>query len=613
MNKSFNSIPETFDVIGKEVFLKVPFYKNKNKLDVIYINPSLYEKVFEKKYDFEIAKKDILDKFSITLESNGNDLLEYGYIDKQMDPTDIALNGNKGSGRAFYVYKNFNIKGEKTPFATSPRDDYNNGKYSLDCAIHEGLVSNVLNGISNFDTFQTLAIIDKNEEYLFPYMDKPISCGLIIRYYEKNELYRFSHRFVNKIPFKRDEIINISHDVGKMEGLKFVKRFLHGAWSIGNLSINCNMIDLDTSFFVTGRHPQWIFTNKFITNYFGYEHKGQFKVLETILNSDLNVDNISLDEIIKIIEDNRLKTIREEFPILIGYNKKIYDKYSEFFNKLVDEFCYLSQLMFDNYDSLNCLSGGCDNTFLFNFSNLFRYYEIFKQKGCFNIQSGLGLLLNKNSKFISYNFDNVDLHEKIKEFFNNNIVDSDDKYLSVMNRALKFVEDLKKLTDKIDREEQIDKNIKLIRAYIENEDKKYLTARKWVRGELIDLYKEHGSELVNNIMNSIIEFYSDKDYSSDKYNTDLYIFEEGVLFREIFRNGYNRYCLKTFSTQKCNEISMSINDEDVLFNSDDGVNYYSDYFSNLDINFIFNVAVKQSGNLIMIREFGKDIPKPNRL
>ena len=37
---------------------------------------------------------------------NKGEVIGYGYVDKQVDPTDIALNGNKGSGRAFYLYEN---------------------------------------------------------------------------------------------------------------------------------------------------------------------------------------------------------------------------------------------------------------------------------------------------------------------------------------------------------------------------------------------------------------------------------------------------------------------------------------------------------------------------
>ena len=173
---------------------------------------------------YETAKKDIINKFSVTLKKS-DVVLGYGYVDKQKDPTDISLNGNKGSGRAFYLYENCNIKGEKTPLATSPRDDYNNGKYSLDCAIQECLISNILKNTQGFDNFETLAIIDLNEDYLFPHTSERLPCALIIRYYEKNELYRFSHRFVNEKKFCREELYSIAKKMGILEGNKFIKRF----------------------------------------------------------------------------------------------------------------------------------------------------------------------------------------------------------------------------------------------------------------------------------------------------------------------------------------------------------------------------------------------------
>lgn len=605
MNEYFNKKPKTLEDIGIENFLKVPFYKRKNNVEVVYINPIIYEKVFGKKFEFKQAKQDILDKFAITLENNG-DCIGYGYVDRQADPTDIALNGNKGSGRAFYLYENCNIKGEKTPFATSPRDDYNNGKYSLDCAIQECLISNVLNRQSAFNNFETLAIIDTNEEYLFPYTNEKLPCGLIVRYYEDKELYRFSHRFVNNVPFKKKELFDISTKIGELEGNKFTKRFLHGAWSIGNLSIDSNMIDLDTSFFVVGRHPQWSFTDRFITNYFGYEEKGQIKVLETIINSDLNVDNITLEELSKIIEEQKLKTIRKNLSNLMGYTEEEYNKYSQHFDKLADEFIYLSQLIFDNYDNLNCLDENCQNTNLFNFSNFFRYYEISKQKGNWNKQYGLNLLLNKNAKFIEYDYNDENYHEKILSFFENIIVNNDDKYIDALNRALQFVDEFDKLNELIDLNEKINKNQKLIKAYIENEDKVYLTARKWMRAELIDLYKLKGTEHVNNLINTIIDFYSEKDYSNSSLLCDLYIFNKGILFREISPTGYNRICLKM--TNKLNEdvVKIYLNGIEFILKSKDNINYYGDILDNKNLIPFCNVILQVGPIQINCVEYGRE-------
>lgn len=608
MNEKNNEIPKTLNDIGIENFLKVPFYKRDNNVDVIYINPIIYEKVFRKKYNYEEAKKDIIEKFSVTLQSK-KEIIGYGYVDKQADPTDIALNGNKGSGRAFYLYENCNIKGEKTPLATSSRDDYNNGKYSLDCAIQEGLISNVLSNISTFNNFETLAIIDTKEEYLFPHTSEKLPCGLIIRYYEDKELYRFSHRFVNNKPFYKEEIINISNKIGELEGNKFVKRFLHGAWSIGNLSIESNMIDLDTSFFVIGRHPQWSFTDKFITNYFGFEEKGQIKVLETIINSDLNIDNVTLGEIEKIVKEQKNKTIRRSFPLLIGYSQSEYEKYTEYFDKLADEFIYLSQLIFDNYDNLNCLDENCQNTYLFNFSNFFRYYEISKQKGNWNKQYGLNLLLNKRARYIEYDYNDNNYHQKILDFFKNIIVNNDNKYIESISRVLQFIDNFDKLNEFIDKNENIDKNTKLIKAYIENEDKIYLTARKWMRGELIDLYKSKGSKYINVLINTIIEFYSDKDYLNDNFLCDLVIFEEGILFRRLYKNGFNKYYLNIFEQLEMNEIVLHSNTDDILLTSEDGINYCSNYYKNVYLPKLEDMTLSGYNSELFFNKIGRDIQK----
>ena len=49
----------------------------------------------------------------------------------------------------------------------------------------------------------------------------------------------------------------------------------------------------------------------------------------------------------------------------------------------------------------------------------------------------------------------------------------------------------------IDEKEQISSNDKLIKCYLENETKEYLTARKWIRGELIDLYNDLQNQIKN--------------------------------------------------------------------------------------------------------------------
>lgn len=601
----FDKAPKDIVNLGSEVFEEIPFYRRKNASNVIYINEQLYEQVFQKTFEYDTACEDIIEKFAVGLEKNGK-VIGNGYVDRQSDPTGIALNGNIGSGRAFYLYECFNIKGDKTPFATSARNDYNNGKYALDCAIHEALISNVLASSKKFENFKTLAVIDIDFEYLFPHTREKLPCGLIIRYYENNELYRFSHRFVNKMPFNKNEILEISQKIGQMEGMKFIERFLHGAWSIGNLSIDSNMIDLDTSFFTKGRQPQWSYTSKYITNYFGFEEKGQIKVLETVLNSDLNIDSVTLDKVTKIIDDTKRNTIRREFSKLIGYSDDIYLKYRNEFDELADIFYDMSKLFFDNYDNLNCADRYLDNNNLFDFSKLFRYYELGKQNGKFNTGYLLNLLINKSAESLSYEYDNQEHQDKIKKFFGDIIIDSKEKYIDSINKAIVFIEKFIKLIDIIDSNEIIDTNSKLVLSYVRNEDRKYLTGRKWLRGELIDLYNEKGSKIVNDVMNTIISNYAFREVDTGRYLTDLYIFDKGIIYRKINTNGYNRFVLKLFDKIFNREVIININGNDVLFDiANDGL-FYSEYYDNKLLSEITDVSIIEDNKITETIEIGRD-------
>lgn len=608
MINEFTCKPKTIDDIGKDVFISVPFYRRSKKHRVIYINPKIYKEIYKKDFVYDAAVKEIERDFSLTLDSSkGKEIVGNAYIDRQGDPTDIALNGNKGSGRAFYLYQNCNIKGDKTPFATSPRDDYSNGKYSLDCALQECLISNVLNSYDEFSNFETLAIIDLDEKYLFPHTTGELPCGLMVRYAKNRELYRFSHRFINNKEMSKEEILEISRKIGEMEGYKFIYRFLHGAWSIGNLSIDSNMIDLDTSFFTKGRHPQWSFTDRFKTNYFGFEYLGQIMVMETILNSDLNVDNVKVDEVKETIEKERINSIRKSFVSLMGYSEGIYDKYKKKIDYLADEFIYLSALIYDNYDNLNCIDSNCNNTYVFDFSRFFRHYEIAKQSKSFSIQKGMSLLVNSDGELLEYQYDNEEYHQKIKSFFVDIIIDSDDKYFKVFNRALTFIKEYDELAALIDENENIDKNSKLVRCYLENEDKNYLMARKWIRGELIDFLEDKGEKACHELINLIIDTYSKKDYSKEKLLCDMHLFIEGYLLREITTKGDNRFVFKSFEILDTRELTLDINGRCLSLKSEDGRVFTSMMYKNENIENIRSIEISDSKQNICFNRLDRDI------
>ena len=152
----------------KEKYLSIEeVYEAKEKYNVIYINENLYEEIFKEKYNWESASIKIENMFSVTLDrknSNGVQIGQ-GFADMQKDPFGIALSNNLGSGRAFFYGTNFNIKGEKTKLATSPKAIYSNGKYALSAAIKETVISNILAKDFIVSPFESLAILDKKEKY----------------------------------------------------------------------------------------------------------------------------------------------------------------------------------------------------------------------------------------------------------------------------------------------------------------------------------------------------------------------------------------------------------------------------------------------------------------
>ena len=276
-------------------FVEQQVYKAKAKFIPIYINAELYEQIFNVKYEEENAFENISKIFSITLnkEKSNNELLENGYADKQEDPMGISLSGNQGSGRAYFYGECFNIKGDKTTLATSPKEVYSNGKFSLAAAIKETIISNILSKELTIPTFETLAILDTtdNFEFISEYLatddtvkeERYVLPSVIeIRVNKEKKLYRISNAFVNKDKVSFEQLNQLSNKLALLEAEKFMKRFLHGSWSVGNISVNANLIDFDTSYFVKGRNPQYSNTNKYKSNYCGYEILGSKMILKLL-------------------------------------------------------------------------------------------------------------------------------------------------------------------------------------------------------------------------------------------------------------------------------------------------------------------------------------------
>lgn len=585
MKTVLNNKPKCIDIMGKDLFVSMPIYKELNDFSVVYVNEKLYEKIFNKKYNFEEAEKDIKNNFLFTLYDNGTPSIGNVYIDKQGDPTDISLNGNEGSGRAYYVGSNYNIKGEKTVLSTSPAEDYNNGKYSLEAAFQETMISEVLSNIFDIETFRVLAIIDKNETYKFPKSQAPLSCGLLIRYYENNELYRFSHRFVNNKKFDYDEITSVCKKMGIIEGNKIVHRFLHGAWSLGNLSIDCNIIDFDTSFFVNGRHPSWIFSVAHKENYFGHEDEGEKRIIDILYDNDMIDCDISKRELYKIIDTKKYNTITKGFLELISYDSKIYLKYKNEVDTLVSLFIKLYPKIVYNYDKMNCSNSFSEKNNIFDFSRFFRFYNIYKYYYK-NSDDLFNLLLNSKLELYRYNSIDLEHYNGVYDFIKDDIIESPNDLEEVLKNATDFLEKFNKFNDMVDNDLKISISSKIKKAYLRNETKKYLMATTWLRGGLCNINSKYGPRLVNNIINFVTKYYTQKDYKN--FNSDLIIYEEGLFYRNIKKNSYS-YVFEFYNITDYKIINLIIDNSIIELFKLDNYKYESNIIKNLELKEISKI------------------------
>ncbi len=579
-------------------------YEAKEKYNVVYINSELYEEIFEEKYDWETASKKIQNMFSITLDkekSNGNKLAT-GYSDKQIDPFGIALSGNLGSGRAFFYGTNFNIKGEKTTLATSPKSIYSNGKYALSASIKETVISNILAKDFCFTTFRSLAILEKKEKYNFieEYLDENdnlqemkfnLPCAIEIRYYKEKELYRISNSIINQDKYDKETIETLAENIAKIEANKFADRFLHGSWSSGNITTDCNLIDFDTSSFVNSRYPQYSNTFKYKSNFFGYELEGQKQMIASIIErlniADCEHINSKMDEVY-------LETLKSRFCDLIGL------EYSEHYNIFKDEIDYLfekfnslSRKFVPNYYSTNVLDKNVNVTNLFDFSRFFQKYLV---NNC-NIFSGIELLINKPEE-IEYNHVGF-IKEKIEEFFENDLVNIENKDMYLID-AMKFIEKYDNLFYKISKSYDIEK-IKL-KQYIINSERNYISGNSYIYGEISNKY-ENGTadcKTLNKIITGLINTNLKNNYENKaEVCVGLKIYENLLSYWIISDKSYY-LVLEPFSGLEIDFAKAIINGEEIMLShskNENGKIMISEkiYFDELPDILDFSVEIKING------------------
>lgn len=582
-------------------------YEAKEKYNVVFINSKLYEEIFEEEYEWEKASKKIQDMFSITLDkekSNGNKV-GTGYADKQLDLFGIALSGNLGSGRAFFYGSNFNIKGEKTSLATSPKSIYSNGKYALSASIKETIISNILAKDFCFSCFESLAILEKKEKYDFleEYLDANdniqemqfrLPCAIEIRYYKEKELYRISNSIINDDKYSKQDIEALAENIAKIEANKFADRFLHGSWSSGNITTDCNLIDFDTSSFVKSRFPQYSNTFKYKSNFFGYELEGQKQMIASIIDK-LNISDC--DNINSKMDEVYIQTLKIRFCDLIGldYNEH-YEKFSRKIDSLFEKFNSLSKKFVPNYYATNITDKFQDITNLFNFSNFFQKYLIKKDLEGYNLFSGIGLLINKPEEVIYNNIGFI--KDKIESFFKDDLVNIENKDMYLID-AMKFIEEYDSLFDKIN---DIDK-IKL-KQYIINSERNYITGNG-IYGLLSESYdnRKIDNKTLNKIIGALINTNLKNNYEQKKeISIGLKIYENCLTYWNI-SDKYYYLILEPFSNLEIDFAKLILNGEDIMLSHSKIKNEKimigeKIYFDILPDILDFNVEINVNGSIL---------------
>ena len=587
MNNQWLGEPTIKKYFKEKNLIEQPVYESNIEYKPIYINKKLYEEIFDKTYNWEEAKDDISKNFSLTLDINKSNKAQTkgkAYVDKQYDPLDIALNGNIGSGRAYFYEKYFNIKGDKTILATSKNKKYSNGKLSLPHAIRECITSNILADDFIYPSFETLAILYKKEQYNFSKkviqdnriieFDNELPCALIIRVSAEKKFYRFTNAFSNKENFSKEDLIEMSQKIGKLEANKFIDRFLHGSWSGGNLSLDMNLIDFDGAFFVKGRHPQYSVTPWHKNNYFGNELLGQMAVIKSIVDNGNILEEIDFDELENTMKRSYSENIVARFCDLIGMDYEVhYNKYKEKIDRLALKFNELSRKFLPNYSELSISEDYCNSTFLFDFSKFFRFYLINKSRKNYTDFDGLMLISNKTVR-IEEDFDE-EIISNIKEFFKDEIIQNEKESNQILKEIIDFIKEYDKLFNEIIERENIEDL--LIKSYIVNEDRKYLYGNYDLADRLTKEYvdEEFCEEDINIIVDHVIELNKrNYNFNAEKeFKTNLMIYKDCITYFKIGKS-YYYFVIKPFKDSNIQSAKIIINDKQFEMNLDKNENIF---------------------------------------
>jgi hypothetical protein len=561
--------PEALKRQDDSLFLKCPLYRAKKAIRPIYINKDLFKHyIADEDASWEQMSARIGELFQVTLNPEGEQV-GFAYIDKQSDPLDLSLAGNEGSGRAYYTGKNFNIKGEKTPLATSTDLNHSNGVLAMQDGIWCSLIANSL--YPSCKVSPVLAILDLNENYIHPETQREVRRVKIIRLDLEGSLDRITHLFYLKKPLNREGFLTMARQFGELDAHKFMQRIVHGSWSNGNISPNGHLIDYDSVCAVKGRQPQFSGSSYYIDNYFSFEYVGKLKVLESLINDpQINSSKLKLAEINKELIAARNNEIALQLLYLMGFtDASLFNRYSKQLYSLAEQLKKLSPYV--RYNKERSFFTNTPFHFfahIFDFSTFLRYYPLLKVSGHFDLDSAFALLVqsdlipeDENAKITS-DFIEEPLEARVLAYLQDCFINSDEQILPLKKQAYEFIAEFDKLFDEL-----IAKHASILevlrQAYLINEDRFYLfpvfDLSKIISNLALSKPAKQAHVLIEQIIAASQRLYKIK--ADDSSRSDVRLFIEGLTYIQLKNQGKFQIVFELENQSLGAEFTIAFNDK----------------------------------------------------
>ncbi len=437
--------------LGESIFVPQKAIRlSPRKYKIVYIDKQYFDNTNKK------AVKGEVKKLAVVLSDNYNKKTIITYADKQKDKTGIGLSGNLGSGRAIYYGKNLNILGVgKTTLCRSKTPNHSTGKLEIVGAMRRIIVAKWANHFG-IQTPAHIALIALKEQAKYKWNDKPIPLSLLVRV-DNGSLDRPSH--VEQSPKISIDFKKIITKYAELDAKYFAYRFMLGAWSTSNYSLNGDVIDLESASFTKYRGPYYTSSAEHPHNRFGYEGLGFQKILHQIAA----VKGIDGSNVAGQFFRKRRVHLGRCFLTLLGIENtvaaKFFNEHKNQVMKIADQFEKLSKKISPKATTLRLYVEIQDekDPSLLDMSNLFRNLAKLLERQNRKTEAFKYLIRQKSISEIKSNGITIPLNQREK-FLRNKAVVTQNELNNFLNETKNFIAQLFQLLDLLNKERGFSKN-----------------------------------------------------------------------------------------------------------------------------------------------------------